>query len=739
MEDCLVPTAQVLELSQPNPLYLGHRGSDLRYEKNRKLTEGDIWIICLTDDADLNIAELIYDPQTEFEDYVDFIELIEMPRFMLSNPTIRGGLLRIDNCPNYFDLEDDNHVFYLMVNMHSSDVLDMINLIKPITADEIIKYKKSQRYFTGKRPVTSEFLTMLKSFCDTSYWQEQKNCVLPRHNNRFAHLLLEGIGKEYRLVAEKFHKTSIEFRDHSTGYDTFEESNSRQTYYAENSLPDSKIPQIFNNHCTDLERYNFLCYLLASKKYCHYALHPEILPTLLATYEKKPEIISTLLSYAWLSLCKDQDARKYDSDTSRIWLEIDTARQLPNDPTIYGTPFFQSSYSLKPVSNDNLVAICDQATLRHRFNLFLSGTHVDLLAEMDWSKVAITGSTMSAIIPYSSALMRNCGMVDPLNISNRILVAYFDKYYTDADVDMICEFETLFELIEHVRSVQRILETKAGQSTITTIKTISIHIDHETIKSMCKQEKVPFSYDYFIANKNNDDVKEYFYQQYLIAKASVHDHNAAILSNKPDIYQELLVPGVLDDVYVIVSKSIPDLKETKHNDLITAHSISNYQIREVFRYKIKTRGIRDIEIFRCNSIRGTIQNFHLPCVRAFFKPSQTMVSILAVTSYLTGWNFNCNYYAASRRPFEIIFKYHARGYGIALTDKEQQYYNEYVKHCEHIKQAYANGIGQYRKYNHLLYQGNGTEIVFQPHSVKSRIYQLDGNVKPLDLSIIYQK
>lgn len=697
-----------------NPLYLGYKGSSLRYEKNFNLKTSKLWILCLKDGATCNPA--IYEIDAEFSEYSDTLSILPMPYVMLSNPIIRGGLIRVDTLLSYFGIEDTENIVFLMADMSESQVKVLIDTIKPVTINDLIVFKETQKYHLNKD--LKQFLSLARSSFDISYWQKQENCIIPTSLNKKFYALLDGVGDAYARLRATFKRQKIEFRDHSKAYNDYDKPDKEFKYYPERSheAMRSDMVRLMTERVTPIERYNLICYLLMSKRYCHFVFDEHILPHL----PDKPNI-TYLMTYAWATICRDQASRKADYG-SRIWFDVSVACKLPTNTTWqYAVPLVKGKF-LKPVNRSGCtMSICDQETITHRLKLFV-GESLDL----DWSKVAITGSAMAAIIPHKSPLMYNFGMNH--QVTDEILKHYFYTYYKDSDVDVICEYDTLFEFIDSV-----ITTSKKLGATIATIKTVSIHISYDRLRAMCNTGEIPYTTDYVLENRHSTEIRECFHKQYVQAKTANNEYNAQLIKNEHP-YQTLLEYGTVDDIFINIVKVLPEMSDGRNNGLKLNHDMGEYQIRELHRFKLSKPGIRDIEMFNTKSIKGTVSNFHLPCVRAYYKPEATTMTALAITSYLTGWCLMMNYYSSSRTPFEIISKYHRRGFGIQLSTKEYRImktYSEYTGIAYPTMELYHYDEYYYGKYMGIPSSQDAPSDRFNP-------FTEEGDLKPLTLDIMFK-
>jgi len=165
------------------------------------------------------------------------------------------------------------------------------------------------------------------------------------------------------------------------------------------------------------------------------------------------------------------------------------------------------------------------------------------------------------------------------------------------------------------------------------------------------------------------------------------------------------------------------------------------------------------------SVKGSplsmIFNFHVPPVRHYFDPLKDEVFMLpsCVWSAWTGLCLDIKYFASSRDPREILYKYYLRGYIFILNREEMKYFREY----ENTDEVKAMGeklgfpiVGEYRsarelakltkrfakplpKYmrNHLWSIGGSSEGMIEkvnpweyPRNLDSKLTQLQLNEGP---------
>lgn len=496
------------------------------------------------------------------------------------------------------------------------------------------------------------------------------------------------------------------------------------------------------------EKYYMLCNLLASKNYCHYVLgNKKILNANKKIMDKYLPIFRYLMSYSWISLYLEESIRKTKTtESDRFVFDIETASQLPVFPFCseypHLNPYFCCMISdniINPTQNiggakqsmDYQNGIVGLEEFRRRLNVFMTGNEkCNVLEGVNWSNIVITGGCMAGIMPLTNPLMslfkKSADTKIPLTESE--LDRFFQEYYAKSDIDIACNHANILDFIRDVKNIKEVIQKNLSKHapdpevTIVPTKTVAVFINASILKEKCSTGKVPFKYEYILANKNSRTVKFYFYELYLEHKKLANKNNKSILDNKvnDDEYFQIIDYCAFDQMTIVINDISLEQKISEHlspelnsgleivhyirdekvplmsgatNKLDEINSDSDIFINfsETLKYKIYSPHLRHpFELFRIknNEFFSCISRFHLPCVRSYYNGTTCYLLPSAITAYHTLTNIEFKYFVGSRDPINIIDKYRKRGYSTILNEMEVKQYLSYILVMENYKKAY---------------------------------------------------
>ena len=742
-----------------NPLYLDYRGSKLRYQKNKVLKQSGLWIVCLGNDLDKDLDLLrdeLYRKETEIEGYISVLNIVKMPEELLSMNSVRLGLIKIPKeiIEQFEKSENDTHIAYLMLDCSTSMVNVWLKSREEKTLEEFINQKVMARYSQSVKESEPGLIEAIKQFGDTYYWKLSKNCRAGENGGKYRSFF-SGVGEHYKnLYSRVVSKLRIEFKDHGSCYPNDEEEveKSVKPYFYRPAKEEEMLTSLSQvksllttGVCSYKEKYYLICYLMISRKYCHYLFDHSIFPIFLQYAEKYQELFRYLLGYMWGVMLREQKSVKRIAYSQKpIYLDIGTVSKLPTFDVNPNVPYLSPYYipftllptdRIEPVSRDGIKPeIVDMKEMKRRINLFVSKrSDFDLFEGADWSKMAISGSAMAATLPKYSPLMYNCGYCGEEEVSDDVLIRFFERHYPGSDIDMACEFDDYFSFVDHLLKLRDVITKNSKSETkIKTIKTVTVYVSERVGKVFCESNKIPYTWEYVLEHRHDADVKLFFYEMYLAEKQKVNPANKEILGDliKTHPYTDFVNFAPIESLFVNINSYEPFLNTNneRNNGMIFCHHIKGDEegdvivVRECFRYKIDVPSLgKEFEIFNCGtSLADTILNFHLPCVRAYYQGDNCYITPAAISSYLTGINLDYNYYNASRDPFEILHKYHARGYGFCLDKNEGRLFQEYVRIHPRMKERYGETVFGRRELDDKLYGENETVTV---NEIKYKYYK----------------
>jgi hypothetical protein len=322
-----------------------------------------------------------------------------------------------------------------------------------------------------------------------------------------------------------------------------------------------------------------------------------------------------------------------------------------------------------------------------RLCYFFSNTTHNLLENLDFNGIGITGSCIACCLPNFNPL---CTIFN--NYSD-----FVKEYYNNSDLDIISNLSS-FEFIDKAEHIVNILKENIKSK---------LNIDNPEIKAIfSKSVFISINEEYIVnilkstlkqIDFNNDEIKQHFYDIYLKEK------NTFIEENK-DKYSQ--------DKY----KNIYDIININNITIVHKPNIY-YQCNENIKYKIYTSYTKTIELFQVKTkdFFSILSTFHLPIVRAYYNGTTVYMTPSCISACMTLYNLDLKYFTSTNDPIEIINKYKLRGFGIFLNKNEKLKLMEYSYNIPLWKNKY-NIQNKSQLYN-----------ILKPHDVKYIFYKMNDN------------
>jgi hypothetical protein len=127
------------------------------------------------------------------------------------------------------------------------------------------------------------------------------------------------------------------------------------------------------------------------------------------------------------------------------------------------------------------------------------------------------------------------------------------------------------------------------------------------------------------------------------------------------------------------------------NQVDATHNILLFKYSESLKFKVQSpKLMRDVELFKVRDMDpfNTVARFHLPNVRAYYQNSKFYMLPSFITAMHTGLNLDYKYFAGSRDPVNICYKYITRGFGIILNSSEKRGILTYSKAIDEYNGMY---------------------------------------------------
>lgn len=497
----------------------------------------------------------------------------------------------------------------------------------------------------------------------------------------------------------------------------------KRTYYATdpNSLEFNriKINELFSQLSTEREQFDVFNALLVSKDYCHLVLNNNyVLDKMLPIINKYLPLYKYLFGYAWLSFYTEECIFKTKTTrNSRYVFDINTASKLPVFPycteDIHQNPYVtvvvsekclqsnKNCLSLPMIENFDGYGITNLDEFRKRFNIFTNADpNKNILDDIDWSCFAVSGS----IIP--ACLMKRSPLFDYVTNNNQEekdkWLTFFNHYYSDSDIDLMCNKDSVFEFMDKVKDVISCIQKNIkGDVAIEPIKSMAIiitsHYISERLDHIRDYTGTQWTEEEVIKNLGSDLMKEYFYRIYCDAKLENNRKNRKIYkSDNNQLYNEYYKLSAIDSMNINLVTYDIDKNHKQENDSEICYFLNDFRddnkllnnknllvlkISENIKFKIKGNGMmHSIETFRVKGgdFFSVVSRFHLPCVRAYYTGENVHILPSCVTALMTGINIEYKYFAGIRDPIDILKKYDTRGFGTLLNKNEKDHMLYYI-------------------------------------------------------------
>lgn len=527
-----------------------------------------------------------------------------------------------------------------------------------------------------------------------------------------------------KILVDQLKKTTY----NTDFYDIFKamKNADKRTYYINNNLDIDQdyINNIFTYLTEEEELYHVLNMLLVSKDYCHMALHPYVLSKVGYLMTKYASLYKYLFGYTWLCMMIEESIMKTKATRNdRFTFDINNASNLPYFPFTY-EDIFQNPYIILPVESktldmqnnilsfpclvngDQYYGVCNFNDFKYRSNIFMTGDATkDPLGGLDWKYFGISGSMLPACMQKKSPLFNQ--IVDDHMNDEEKWKLFFNHYYEDADIDLMCSASSIFDFLNKAESVVKCLDKNLGENTtkVHYEKSMATHVTKQFFTEMIDDFNEQYDKNCTpeemcdLISKEQNELHEYLYEIYVSNKIK---SNKIIRKNKENknnrFVQYLMEPNSMKELNI----NVMNYDKLKENTSTEANIICFYindfrksdpvpedenlmilRFSENLKFKIKNdKLLHQVELFRTHKedFFGMVARFHLPCVRAYYQGDNVYMTSSCITAMMTGINIDYKYFAGSRDPIDIINKYRMRGFSTILSTNEKEHMEEYNKH-----------------------------------------------------------
>lgn len=764
---------------------------------------------------------------------------------MINNPAHRNNILIVSknylDWVNHDNVELDEYELVLpLMEISKNDAELYIGQYNGYTTlEDIFKLKVMNDYYCNKQLsgiVKNSIKNLITNCSEANYWLYNYNCQLnitakfmDRGFNLSATQKLQNI--KIKEVLEKLKTTEatennyLSFLYRKAVYVDASSTIKKKGYrlyrvYEED--PDTPITKDSINSLVDSvknrrEFYDLINTLLRSKEYCHLVINnPYVLdkladPNLFNSYPPdapKKSFLSQyipvykyLFAYVWLILYIEESIKKTRiKQDDRFVFDINTAHKLPyfpynnNDPHTCPYISLMVGSDVLDAPNNNLGigsigkynggGICNLETFKERFNIFTTGKAAnDLFVGVDWNNIAVGGSVMTACIPKDHPLAKlKFVRTDGCNTEELMMKRYFDEYYSQSDIDIMCNLKDIYEFVDKVYSIyDRVSENliqynddcEAENIKITPYKTGVIFINETCIrKYIVDVEGSEYEYEYVMLHLNDPEIKEILYPFYIKQKTK---SNAKWIKTEQWTnirYKELFDIVPIENVQIIFSRTKKDwekywdklgqndednikkenhfnkiIKQSDDDDFIEINKKKEHDakvgednyyhdydeetnellfFRENLKYKVESIYLpHNLEIFqiRYTEFFSSVGRFHLPCVRAYYNGDNVYMLPSAITAYMTNMNIDYKYFVGSKDPIEIVNKYRMRGFGTYLNDTEKIKLLEYSKAVDQWQNYYKINMRSTSSIKSVFGLLPLTHDLFKPRLINKEMYK----------------
>ena len=530
------------------------------------------------------------------------------------------------------------------------------------------------------------------------------------------------------------------------------------------------------------QRFTLFCKLLVSKSYCHLVINNKYILDMMDKYIKKfSELFQYLFGYTWIKLYMEESIKKsYVKTDDTFIFDIDTASKLPvfpfdiNDPSRNPyMPLLVSDHSLQPNNNIGGLLldhgdinlnhrICNLAEFTNRFNIFCSNkSHVNIFEGFDFknNKTAISGSIMTACLQYNHPnlkLFRTPSNTTMDDVHNR----FFSEYYAESDIDVMVKTQDIFEFIDISKNIyEKVSENiclyydaRSDNVKYNLNKAIYVFVTKDFIMNNIVSGNLTF--DIIVTNLNKSNIKELFFkyieechikkikeefkdfsvEEIKALKTKYPEYFAFSVDNITIRYKNnkmkdsairinMPVQFSQEEIDFIIDKTM----EEQYGIIQPTTVIHKDDLGIVFSFKARVSAPQiehDLEIFpiKGDDFFSVVNNFHLPCVRAYYDGENVYMTPSCISSHLTFMNINYKYVCGTKDPIDIINKYRMRGFGTWLNKKEIKLFISYAVKNKFWNNLYNVSHDNPHTYKNVLGFLDSSHKLFHPRIFNADYY-----------------
>lgn len=505
------------------------------------------------------------------------------------------------------------------------------------------------------------------------------------------------------------------------------------SYYPENIELKERTQKIkefmasFKKASSEQEKYDLIFSVLMNQRESYMFMNNKEAfenPIINKIIRKNIGIFAYVFSRAFICMLLEESFRKsFMVSTDMCVLDIDIANLYPVFPNCSEQPNM-NPYNFFPLSKDQLnslsntqglkmiksskdhgveYGVTDIKTFKLRLNMFVSGKEdFDVFEGMNWEDIGFTGSFLQSCLPKKSPLQLSLNSKD--TDDGLLSDAVNGKYFAKSDLDIMIYAKTLKEFIDKkdqlIETVKKNLEeSKSGKAKkntqgkkysaveVTSKKSIIIVVSHEFIKEKMKDLG---TLNQIITDWDRPTIRGFFYSMYIKLK----EKKISKIKEKNPKYDDILEYYSINDMILI--PIIGNVKEYKNTEDVLYYYYKNggfkdkkkdksdseennddsdilLKITEGIKYKVDFKKLnRSFEVFKVKypDFIKTVQQFHYPCVRAYYNGTtvKMLASCLAIYNTYTTFEIKC--FTSTSSSIDIFNKLYSRGFGCLLNKTE---------------------------------------------------------------------
>jgi hypothetical protein len=586
----------------------------------------------------------------------------------------------------------------------------------------------------------------------------------------------------------------LTFLFRNTSYIDASSANKTSKYklYKINSNP--VLESITNEHfnimydkLTNIEKYYMIANAMVSKDLCHLIVNNKYIlnkimtepfntnpytddPLNLTFMNKFCHLFRYTMGYAWLTFYMEESIKRgYINKNDRFIFDIETACLLPYFPyckkNIHICPYLPILVNRNILDIEKnilgveqiMVDVLPDTTTRYgvttldtfvaRLKKFVSGSvkHMDLLDNINWSNLAVTGSVMACCLPNFNPLLTKF-ITEKKGNYEIYFTQFANEYYAKADIDIICNILDTFDFVDKINEFKETIEhnikisyqIKKPEIEVTKLysnKTVAVLINKYFIQAHLSTSGM--TYGEVLSNLKSDKIKKWIYsyyskwhEQYLIKSLSKCPEK--FLNPK---YMDLFIPVDIEHMNIILIKSINQtstdndseemfVQEDKTEEIeckmleeLTMSANEVFEPKTNYKFRISSEYLPHcFELFqgKYDDFFSTIAKFHLPIVRSYYDGTTVKLTPSCISACMTMLNIDYKYFSSANDPIEILNKYRRRGFGTICSSNEISRLIKYSSMVTKWQELYNLNIKSSNSVVAILGQLPVKHALFQP-------------------------